>query len=62
MFNRVEMRISINMVGRAEVMLAKTLEAGQAVVDVVLLAGVEILTDWGLGLRACVELCARVMH
>ncbi len=44
------MRISINMVGRAEVMLAKTLEAGEAVVDVVLCAGVEILTDWGLHL------------
>ncbi len=44
------MRISINMVGRAEALLAKTLEAGEAVVDVVLRAGVEILTDWGLRL------------
>ncbi len=38
------------MEGKAEVMLAKTLETWEAVVAAILDAGVEILTDWRLHL------------
>ncbi len=55
---RGEMSISVNMAGRTEVMLIKTLETGGSTVVVFLRNGVKVLTNWGLRLPSSPSIVA----